>query len=92
MEILELKDFANKGAFFEDDFDARFAAYDWRRFDNKAVRISNCGLTDVPGWVYLSVGIELSQRARKIYFGDNHDPRKLFVCKVDANSKARHEI
>ncbi|MCX6833190.1 MAG: DUF2480 family protein [candidate division Zixibacteria bacterium] len=91
MEILELKDFANQGAFFEDDFDARFAACDWQRFDVQAVRISNCGLTDVPGWVYLSVGIELSQRARKIFFGDNHNPRKLFVRKADANSRARHE-
>jgi len=91
MEILELKDFANKGAFFEDDFDVRFAAYDWQRFNNKVVRVSNCGLTDVPGWVYLSVGIELSQRACKIFFGDNHNPRTLSTRKADTNSKARHE-
>jgi hypothetical protein len=91
MEILELKDFAQEGAFFEESFDAQFANYDWRRFDDKAVRISNCGLTDVTGWVYLSIGIELSQRARKIFFGDNHNPRKLFTRKFDTNSKAKHE-
>jgi hypothetical protein len=91
MEILELKDFANEGVFFEADFDARFAAYGWQRLDGKAVRVSNCGLTDVPGWVYLSVGIELSQRARKIFFGDNHNPRKLFVRGVQTNTKAEHE-
>jgi hypothetical protein len=91
MEILELKDFAQDGAFFEDLFDARFAAFDWQRFDDKAVRVSNCGLTDVPGWVYLSVGIELSQRARKIFFGDNHNPRKLFTRMAETNSKAGHE-
>jgi hypothetical protein len=91
MEILELKDFAIDGAFFEDDFDTRFATYNWQRFDDQAVRVSNCGLTDVPGWVYLTVGIELSQRARKIFFGDNHNPRKLFVRDADANSRAKHE-
>jgi hypothetical protein len=91
MEILELKDFAQDGAFFEDFFDARFTAFDWQRFDDKAVRVSNCGLTDVPGWVYLSVGIELSQRARKIFFGDNHNPRKLFTRMAETNSQAGHE-
>jgi hypothetical protein len=91
METLELRDFANKGAFFEDDFDARFAAFNWQKFDDKAVRVSSCGLTEVPGWVYLSIGIELSQRARKIFFGDNHNARKLFARKTDANSKAIHE-
>lgn len=91
MEILELKDFAFDGAFFEDDFDARFGGYDWQRFDGKAVRVSNCGLTDVPGWVYLSIGIELSQRARKIFFGDNHNPRKLFARKTGTDSQVVHE-
>ena len=77
MEVLELKDFALAGAFFEDLFDERIRSYDWGRFDGKAVRISNCGLTDVPGWVYLTVGIELSRRSRKIFFGDKHNPRKV---------------
>jgi hypothetical protein len=91
MEILELKDFANKGVFFEQDFDSRFGAYDWQRFDDQAVRVSNCGLTDVPGWVYLSIGIELSKRARKIFFGDNHNPRKLFARKTGTDSQVEHE-
>jgi len=91
MEILELKDFAQDGVFFEDYFDTQFQTYDWQRFDDKAVRVSNCGLNVVPGWVYLTVGIELSRRARKIFFGDNHNPRKLFVRKTDTDSKAGHE-
>ena len=78
MELLELRDFSDKGAFFEDDFDKKFAAYDWNRFNKKAVRISNCGLTNVPGWAYLIIGIELSKRAKRIYFGDNYDPKKIF--------------
>ena len=78
MEILELKDFSEDGAFFEDLFDQKFAQFDWGRYDDKAVRISNCGLTDVPGWVYLFVGIELSKHARKIFFGDRHDPKKIY--------------
>jgi hypothetical protein len=91
MEILELKDFAQDGVFFETFFDTQFAAYNWRRFDDQAVRVSNCGLNDVPGWVYLSVGIELSHRARKIFFGDNHNPRKLFTRETDTDFKVKHE-
>jgi hypothetical protein len=91
VEILELRDFALEGAFFEDTFDERFRAYNWSRFDNQPVRVSSCGLTDVPGWVYLSIGIELAGRARKIFFGDKHHPRKLFSRMTDTDSRTEHE-
>jgi hypothetical protein len=90
MEVLELNDFALDGAFFEDLFDERFNSYNWGRFDGKAVRVSNCGLTDVPGWVYLAVGIELSRRSRKIFFGDKHNPRKVF-SPVTTTAKVENE-
>ncbi len=91
MEVLELKDFAVDGAFFEDEFDVRFRSYNWQRFDDEAVRVSNCGLTDVPGWVYLAIGIELSRRARKIFFGDVHNPRKLFSREKDTSRRVNDE-
>lgn len=91
MEILELKDFAAEGVFFEDAFDHRVASYDWQRFDGRSVRVSNCGLKEVPAWVYLTIGIELSGRARKIFFGDPHKPRKLFPRTSDKDVMERHE-
>ena len=78
MEILEISDFAEEGVFFEESFDRRVSSYKWDRFDDKPVRISNCGLTDVPGWVYLQIGIQLSGRAKKIFFGDPKNPKKLY--------------
>ena len=78
MELLELKDFARDGVFFEDHFDEVFSSYDWDRFNDKAVRVSNCGMHNVPGWVYLQIGIELAKRARKVFFGDSNKPKRIF--------------
>jgi hypothetical protein len=91
MIILELRDFAADGVFFEDVFDERFRQCNWSRFDGQAVRVSNCGLTEVPGWVYLAVGIELAGRARKIFFGDVHNPRKLFSRESTVTSHVNDE-
>ena len=78
MELLELKDFSEDGVFFEDDFDKRFKAFDWKQFNDKSVRISACGLEQIPAWVYLLIGIELSRHARKIFFGDSNQPKRIF--------------
>ncbi len=90
MELIELKDFSNEGVFFEDDFDLKFRAYDWKRLDDKAVRISACGLEQIPAWVYLLVGIELSKHARKIFFGDSSQPKRIF--KRDGNNKEDEQV
>lgn len=78
MEILELGELSEEGLFPEEEFDRKVKRLDWSRFQNKSVRVSNCGLTQVPGWVYLKVGIELALRARKVFFGDVHNPKKLY--------------
>ncbi len=78
MEVLELKDLAEDGVFFEDAFERKCRDYDWSRFDDKAVRVSNCGLHNVPGWAYMMIGIELAGRARKIFYGDTKEPKRLF--------------
>ncbi len=90
MEILELKDFSENGAIFEDSFDRKFRAYDWERFNGKAVRVSNCGLHNVPGWVYIMVGIELAPRARKVFYGDAGQPKRLF--KRDDETQADTQV
>lgn len=89
MELLELKDFSEGGAFFEDDFDKKFKLFDWKRFDDKAVRISACGLPHIPAWVYLLIGIELSKHARKIFFGDSAQPKRIFKRETDNNEDER---
>lgn len=78
MEVLELKDLSEEGVFFEDDFEQRFHAFNWGQFNDKAVRISACGLDNIPAWVYLLVGIELAKHARKIFFGDSKQPKRIF--------------
>lgn len=78
MQILELRDLSDAGAFFEDSFETRWRGYDWSRFDDQSVRVSNCGLSAVPGWVYLRVGIELAQRARRVFFGDQKHPMRVY--------------
>lgn len=92
MVVLELKDLSEDGVFFEDSFEQKFRAYDWSRFDNQAVRVSNCGLDIVPGWVYLTVGIELAKRARKIFFGDAYEPKRIFKRGEAAAVKEDHNI
>ena len=93
MEILEISEFSEEGVFFEESFDRRVAAFDWSRFNDKPVRVSNCGLTDVPGWVYLQIGIQLSGRAKKIFFGDPKNPKKLYSREKISLSKEelRHD-
>ena len=94
MEILELSDFSDNGAFFEDLFDEKFRNYNWDRFNGKPARISNCGLTNVPGWAYLLVGIELAKRAQKISFGDSKNPKRIFRRETieDTTSLDKHGI
>jgi hypothetical protein len=86
MEILELKDFSEGDIFSEDHFDRKVLEFDWERFRDKAVRVSNCGLTQVPGWVYMQIGIELAWRARKVFFGDPHNPRRVFRREAEVGS------
>lgn len=78
MQILELKDFAEDGIFAEDEFDRKVATHDWEQYRDQAVRISSCALSQIPGWVFLQIGVELAGRARKIFFGDPHNPKKVF--------------
>jgi hypothetical protein len=84
MEILELRDFAVEGIFTEADFDRKIGEFDWSRFADKSVRVSNCGLTQVPGWVYLQVGIQLAGRARKVFFGDVHSPKRIYKRETES--------
>ncbi len=93
MEVLELTDFAENGVIFEAAFDQKFREYNWERFNGKAVRISNCGLQIVPGWVYITVGIELAGRARKIFYGDAKEPKRLYRRDGDSklDTQVRHE-
>ena len=90
MELLELKDFSDGGAFFEDDFDKKFKAFDWTKFNDKSVRISPCGLELIPAWVHLLIGIKLSRHARKIFFGDSGQPKRIF--KRDENKKEDEQV
>jgi hypothetical protein len=78
MEVLELQEFSQEGIFLEDDFDRLVAEFDWDSLRDKAVRVSNCSLTNVPGWVYLKIGFELAGRARKVFFGDHKNPKRIF--------------
>lgn len=78
MEVLELKDFAEDGIFAEEVFDRKVAEHDWERYRDQAVRVSGCSLSHVPGWVFLQIGVELAGRARKILYGDRHNPKRVF--------------
>lgn len=89
-----MKDFSDDGVFFEDDFDKRFQAFDWKQFDDKAVRISACGLEQIPAWVHLLIGIELSRHARKIFFGDSSQPKRIFKRddKEKVDERVSHDL
>lgn len=86
MEVLELKQFSDNGVFVEEVFDRKVEAFDWFRFRDMSVRVSSCGLTQVPGWVYLQIGIELAGQARKVFFGDVHNPKRVFRRKSTLGS------
>ncbi len=81
MVVLELSDFSEDGIFAEEAFDSKFAEHDWTQYRDQAVRISGCGLTQVPGWVFLQIGIALAAQARKVLFGDRHTPKRVFSRK-----------
>jgi hypothetical protein len=90
MEVLDLNELSDEGAFFEDAFEQKLSSFNWERYADKTVRITSCGLINVPGWVYLQVGIELSKRASKIFYGDAKNPKRIYRREVPKGRNNLH--
>tara|TARA_B100001113_G_scaffold195251_1_gene160178 strand:+ start:176 stop:433 length:258 start_codon:yes stop_codon:yes gene_type:complete len=79
METIHLDDFLEDGILKEKPFREKVEHTDWNNYHNKKVLIKGCTDVPVPTWAYLIITAQLSQSARRIYFGELRSAVKIYV-------------
>ena len=79
METVHLDDFLVDGILKEKPFREKVKQTDWSNFKNKRVLIKGCTDVPVPTWAYLIITAQLSQSAKRIYFGELRSAVKIYV-------------
>ena len=79
METVYLDDFLVDGILKEKQFREKVEQTNWDNFADKKVLIKGCTDVPVPTWAYLIITAQLSQFARRIYFGELRSAVKIYV-------------
>tara|TARA_B100000214_G_C23769848_1_gene536245 strand:- start:86 stop:337 length:252 start_codon:yes stop_codon:yes gene_type:complete len=79
METIHLDDFLEDGILKEKPFREKVEHTDWSNFHDKKVLIKGCTDVPVPTWAYLIITAQLSQSAKRIYFGELRSAVKIYV-------------
>ena len=70
MKTIALDDFLTEGILIEKKFRQKIEKINWQKYDNENVLIKGCSQAPIPTWAYLIIASNLSNHARKIYFGE----------------------
>tara|TARA_B100000902_G_scaffold130747_1_gene129658 strand:+ start:61 stop:312 length:252 start_codon:yes stop_codon:yes gene_type:complete len=79
METIHLDDFLYEGILKEKPFREKVKETNWNNFSDKKVLIKGCTDVPVPTWAYLIITAQLSQFAKRIYFGELRSAVKIYV-------------
>ncbi|MAV16132.1 MAG: hypothetical protein CMG08_04890 [Candidatus Marinimicrobia bacterium] len=78
MKTIFLDDFLINGILKEKAFNEKVNKLNWDEFIDKRVLIKGCTNVPVPTWAYLIITARLSQKAKRIYFGEIKRPIEIY--------------
>ena len=78
MKTIFLDDFLIDGILKEKAFNEKVNELNWDEFSGKRVLIKGCTDVPVPTWAYLIITARLSQKAKRIYFGEIKRPIVIY--------------
>jgi len=78
VKTIFLDDFLNDGILKEKAFNEKVNELNWDEFSGKRVLIKGCTDVPVPTWAYLIITARLSQKAKRIYFGEIKRPIEIY--------------
>ena len=78
MKTIYLEDFLQDGMLKEKFFRQKIDELNWDDFQDKRVLIKGCSEAPIPTWAYLIITARLSQKAKRIYFGELRQAIKIF--------------
>ena len=78
MITIYLEDFLQDGMLKEKFFRQKIDELNWDDFQDKRVLIKGCSEAPIPTWAYLIITAHLSQKAKRIYFGELRQAIKIF--------------
>ena len=78
MKTIYLEDFLQDGMLKEKFFRQKIDELNWDDFQGKRVLIKGCSEAPIPTWAYLIITAHLSQKAKRISFGELRQAIKIF--------------
>ncbi|MBL7013503.1 MAG: DUF2480 family protein [Candidatus Marinimicrobia bacterium] len=81
LETIHLNDFLDGGILREKSFRKQVTELDWSQYTEKKVIIKGCADIPIPTWAYLIITAQLSQFAKKIYYGEPRYAVEIFSQK-----------
>ncbi len=81
LETIHLNDFLDGGILREKSFRKQVTELDWSQYTEKKVIIKGCADIPIPTWAYLIITAQLSQFAKKIYYGEPRYAGEIFSQK-----------
>ena len=78
MEILDISVFLENGIITESSFYKKIQDFDWDSFSDKRVLVRGCGTTVIPPWAIMVIASRLTQKAKVIKYGSEHDSFPVF--------------
>lgn len=68
-----MHDFMDNGIVLEKSFYEKVENFDWDSFRGKRVLVKGCGTTVIPPWAFMVIASRLTEVAKVIKYGSEHD-------------------
>ena len=78
MKTIYLEDFLHDEMLKETFLRQKIDDLNWDDFQDQRVLIKECSDASIPTWAYLIITAHLSQKAKRIYFGELRQAIKIF--------------
>ena len=74
--------------FSEEKFLQAVKDYDWEKYRDRLVLVRGCGSTVIPPWAFMLITGKLSELARTVRYGNEHDNIVVYRSKLKDRNKA----
>jgi len=87
-KICDPSDLIPGRVFSEEKFLQAVKDYDWEKYRDRLVLVRGCGSTVIPPWAFMLITGKLSELARTVRYGNEHDNIVVYRSKLKDRNKA----
>ncbi len=78
MDLFDISEFLDNGILAETAFYKKVDEFDWDSFSGKRVLVKGCGTTVIPPWAFMVISSRLTEVAKVIKYGSEHDSFPIY--------------